>query len=267
MIFLSSLKYNRPEVLKSEFPFNINLMNNFEGIEFDSPVTIFVGENGTGKSTLLEGLAAAAGSIAAGNESIKTDKTLAHARKLGKQFKLVWKKRTHRGFFLRSEDFFNFTRRVSELRAEMNQYLDEIEEEYKGRSEKAKQYARIPYAGSLAGLTQKYGEDLDANSHGESFLKFFQSRFVPEGLYILDEPEAPLSPIRQMAFISMLKEMTGEGSQFIIATHSPILMAFPEARIISFDETPPRAVKYDDLAQVNLMKDFLNNPGQFLKNL
>jgi len=267
MIFLSSIKYNKPDLLKTEFPFNINLMNNFEGVEFDSPVTILVGENGTGKSTLLEGLAAAAGSIAAGNESIRTDKTLEHARKLGKCLKLVWKKRTHRGFFLRSEDFFNFTKRVSELRAEMSQYLEEIDEEYKGRSEKARRFARLPYAGSLAGLTEKYGEDLDANSHGESFLKFFQSRFVPEGLYILDEPEAPLSPIRQMAFISMLKEMVSEGSQFIIATHSPILMAFPEARILSFDDAPPRAVRYEDLPQVNLMKAFLNNPGQFLKHL
>lgn len=149
----------------------------------------------------------------------------------------------------------------------MKQYLGEIDEEYKDRSEKAKRFARMPYAGSIAGLTQKYGEDLDANSHGESFLKFFQSRFVPEGLYILDEPEAALSPIRQMAFISMLKEMVDEGSQFVIATHSPILMAFPDATILSFDETPPRAVKYTDLPQINLMKAFLNNPGQFLKHL
>ena len=116
-------------------------------------------------------------------------------------------------------------------------------------------------------LVKKYGENLDANSHGESFLKLFQSRFVPGGLYLLDEPEAPLSPQRQLALLSMLKEMVSEDAQFIIATHSPILMAFPEAVILSFDTHPIKEVKWEEIEHVSLTRAFLNNPSSFLRHL
>ncbi|MBD2776115.1 AAA family ATPase [Iningainema tapete] len=106
-----------------------------------------------------------------------------------------------------------------------------------------------------------------ANSHGESFLKLFQSRFVLGGLYLLDEPEAPLSPLRQLSFLSLLKDMVNQDSQFIIATHSPIIMAFPEATILSFDTNPPKEVAYDELEHVSLTKAFLNNPQSFLRHL
>src|SRR5205085_8753336 len=116
-------------------------------------------------------------------------------------------------------------------------------------------------------LARRYGEDADARSHGESFLNLFQSRFVPGGLYLLDEPEAPLSPQRQLALLSMLKEMVAEDAQFIIATHSPILMAFPNAALLNFDKYPVRQVAYDKLEHVALTKAFLNNPETFLRRL
>ena len=98
-------------------------------------------------------------------------------------------------------------------------------------------------------------------------MKLFQSRFVPGGLYLMDEPEAPLSPQRQLALLSMLKEMVGENAQFIIATHSPILMAYPDAAIFSFDSHPVREVSYEDVEHVSLTRAFLNNPGSFLRHL
>ena len=105
-------------------------------------------------------------------------------------------------------------------------------------------------------------------SHGESFLELFQRRFAPHGLYLLDEPEAPLSPVRQLALLALLREMTGAGeSQFIIATHSPILMAFPGATIYSLDGGTPRRVAWDDLEHVTLTRDFLNDPDTFLRRL
>src|SRR4029077_14973900 len=104
------------------------------------------------------------------------------------------------------------------------------------------------------------GIDLDANSHGQSFLKLFQSRFVPGGLYLLDEPEAPLSPQSQLALLAMMAEMIARKAQFIIATHSPILLAFPGARIYTFDRTPVETVEYDALDHVRLTRDFLNAP-------
>jgi predicted ATPase len=95
----------------------------------------------------------------------------------------------------------------------------------------------------------------------------FQSRFIPDGLYLLDEPEAPLSPIRQLSFIALLKQMVEQQAQFIIATHSPIIMAFPQATILSFDGAGVRAVHYEELEHVNLTRDFLNNPQAYLHNL
>jgi len=116
-------------------------------------------------------------------------------------------------------------------------------------------------------LIERYGEDLDANSHGESFLKLFQARFVPGGLYLLDEPEAPLSPQRQLALLSMLQEMVEQNAQFIIATHSPILMAFPGAAILSFDQHPVREIAWEETEHVSLTRAFLNNPQRFLRHL
>ena len=106
-----------------------------------------------------------------------------------------------------------------------------------------------------------------ARSHGESFLQLFQSRFVPGGLYLLDEPEAPLSPQRQLALLAMLKEMAGQDSQFVVATHSPILMALPGADILSFDRAPVRRLPYGEVEHVSFTRDFLNNPEAFLRHL
>lgn len=246
------------------FPFNLPIIKAFKEINFHSPVTFFVGENGSGKSTFLEAIAAGVGSITVGGEDIHQDKTLDHARQLSTQLKFVWQKKTRRGFFLRAEDFFNFVRKMKNLSQELEEQALEYEQKFTGFGlELAKRSA----LGQKAALTQKYGENPDANSHGETFFKLFQSRFVPGGLYLLDEPEAALSPLRQLALLSMLKEMINQDSQFIIATHSPILMAFPEATILSFDVCPPTEVAYDELEQVSLTKAFLNNPQSFLRHL
>src|SRR4029079_18663665 len=123
-----------------------------------------------------------------------------------------------------------------------------IDEEYKDRSELARGLARMPYLNQLADMRQRYGEDLDANSHGESYFTLFKSRFVPNGLYLLDEPEAPLSPMRQLGLLAMLKMMVEEqNAQFIIATHSPMLMAFPNATIYSFEQQTIRQVGYHEV--------------------
>ncbi len=113
----------------------------------------------------------------------------------------------------------------------------------------------------------RYGPDLDANSHGESFLTLFQSRFVPDGLFLLDEPEAALSPLSQLGLIALIKDMVGKGGQFIIATHSPILMAIPDADLLNFDIHPPISVGYDELEHVVLYRSFLEDPESYLHRL
>jgi predicted ATPase len=116
-------------------------------------------------------------------------------------------------------------------------------------------------------LTSRYGEDPDARSHGEAFLELFKARLVPQGLFLLDEPEAALSPQSQLAFLSMVHDAVGNGGQFIIATHSPILMAIPGARILSFDEGRIREESFDQLESVTLVRDFLQSPHRFLRHL
>lgn len=249
------------------FPFTVPAVRTLDDLQLPSAVTFFVGENGSGKSTLLEGIAAAAGLPAVGASDLRHDATLAAARTLAGALRLTWTRRTHRGFFLRAEDFFGFTKFLATLRGELNARLAAIDVEYAGATAYAKGLAAGPVLASLHDMTRRYGSDLDANSHGESFLKLFRSRFVPGGLYLLDEPEAPLSPHSQLALLAMLGDMVRDDAQFIIATHSPILLAFPDATIYSFDEMPVRAVAYEDLDHVTVTRGFLNDPGQYLRHL
>lgn len=249
------------------FPFNLPLFQGFGTLELDTPVTFLVGENGCGKSTLLEAIACAAGSITVGSESVGTDQTLASIRELSNFLKLVWNKRTRRGFFMRSEDFFGYVRRLSAIQEELQRNLREVEQDYRGRSATAKLYARSAYKNELGALRADYGESLDARSHGESYLKLFQARFVPEGLYLLDEPEAPLSPLRQLSFLVILNSMVDQQAQFIIATHSPILMAYPGATILGLDQGRISKMRYEDLEHVKVTKEFLNSPQSFLDRL
>ena len=266
MLHLTKINF-RPLPELKQFPFSLPLLQSLKEMTFDSPVTLFVGENGSGKSTILEALACAAEMIVVGSESTKRDPSLVHARELAKYFKLTWTKRTRRGFFLRAEDFFGYAKHLNEMRAEMEAELQNVEVEYKDRGNFAREQARMSYAHELSGLRQRYGEGLDTRSHGESFLTLFQSRFVPDGLYLLDEPEAPLSPIRQLALISAIKEMVAQNGQFIIATHSPILMAYPGATILNFEGGEIHRARYDELEHVRLMRDFLQDPDAFLHNL
>ncbi len=272
MLHLSSVsraaRAQRKDQSDAAFPLNVPAIASLHSLTL-STVTFFVGENGSGKSTLMEAIAAAAGLPTVGGADIARDATLASQRAFAGSLKLVWKHRTRRGFFLRAEDFFGFTKRLAQERVDLQQRMRENAEEYEKleRSTYALGLAQGPLAASLADMEKRYGVDPDAQSHGESFLKLFRNRFVPGGLYLLDEPEAPLSPQSQLALIAMLMEMIEEEAQFIIATHSPILLAFPEATIYSFDELPIAEVAYDDLDHVNLTRDFLNHPGRYLQEL
>lgn len=264
MIHLQSIGLKPSAQKQSGYPFSLPLIQNFGEFELTSPVVFFVGENGSGKSTLIEAIAAGLNLAAVGGEDIGRDSTLKPARALGRQLKFSWRSKTHRGFFLRAEDFFNFARRLQAMQAELQQMAKAFEGEYTGY---ALGLAKGAALGQRQALIERYGENLDANSHGESFLKLFQSRFVPGGLYLLDEPEAPLSPQRQLALLAMIKQMIEQDAQFIIATHSPILMAFPEAAIFSFDSHPVSEIAYEDVEHVSLTRSFLNNPNSFLRHL
>lgn len=211
------------------FPFDVPVIRALGELTFDTPVTFFVGENGSGKSTLMEGIALAAKVPTVGSAQAVDDGTLKAQRALAKTLKLVWNQKARTGFFLRAEDFFGFTKQLAKLRSEMQQRLVDLDEEYKDRSDYAKRLAQGPAAGSLADMERRYGADLDANSHGQSFLKLFQSRFVPGGLYLLD--------------------------------------AYPGARIYSFDGGETKVVEYEALDHVTITRDFLNAPERYLRHM
>lgn len=267
MIHLRAIAMKRTTGLPSGFPFSVPVIRALRELSFPTPVTFLVGENGSGKSTLMEAIACVVGSVTVGAEGVDSDATLAPMRRLAKNLSQSWNKRTHKGFFLRAEDFFGYAKRISQIRTDAAADFERVDEEYAGRSDYAKMLARMPHARTIGELQQRYGEGLDAQSHGESFLKLFQSRLVPDGLYLLDEPEAPLSPLRQLAFLSLLKEMVEVNCQFIIATHSPIILSFPGATILSCDSAPPAVVDYDDLEHVTLTRDFLADPERYLSRL
>ncbi len=268
MIHLKSVsvrEFNPRDV--NSFPFSLEIIKSLKGIEFASPVTFFVGENGSGKSTVMESIACAVESVTVGSESVQTDKTLVDIRRLAQYFRLSWSKRTRRGFFLRAEDFFGYAKSMRRTQEELREDLNAVQDEYEGRSQLAVNLAQLPYKRELYEMEQRYGNGIDQRSHGESFMALFQTRFVPGGLYLLDEPEAALSPTRQLSFISALRQMVEQEAQFIIATHSPIILAYPNATILKFENGNIKQVQYEDLEHVTLTRDFLNNPNSFLRHL
>ncbi len=262
MIFLRRIAFEhglgsdeRPDA----WPFTVPALRGLDVLEFQTPVTFFVGENGSGKSTLLEAIALSAKLPPATGLPLEHDETLAAIQPLSNALRLGWQPRTRFGFFLRAEDFFNFARETRK-RVET---MDDMAERF-GDDPRVRGYM---FAQKKA-LTSRYGEDLHAMSHGESFLKFFQSRCVPGGLYLIDEPEAALSPQRQLAFLSLMKTLAEEGgAQFVIATHSPLLLAYPGASIWSFDDGRIGMTAYDDLPHVTLTRSFLENPERYLRAL
>lgn len=215
------------------YPFNLPAIKNLDRLDFHPKVTFMVGENGSGKSTILESIAVAFGFNAEGGTKNFNFSSRSTHSDLNQYMKLVKGiKKPRDGFFFRAESFYNFASNVDEL---------EVNFAYGGQS-------------------------LHEQSHGESFFAVFQNKFGGESLYILDEPEAALSPSRQMSMLTRMHELVKEGSQFIIATHSPIIMAYPDALIYELKEGFEK-VDYEDTEHYQIMRSFLNCPQKMLQIL
>jgi predicted ATPase len=247
------------------FPWTLPLVRGLRELEFTAPVTFLVGENGAGKSTLLEGLAAGMGAVAAGARDISRDPSLRAARDLAEGFHFIRRRHARIRLFLRAEDVFGYTGRLAAEMADLGEAERELAEsipEGHGR-DLATGVAR----GQRRALESRYGTDPDARSHGETFLALLGTRLVPQGLYFLDEPETPLSPTRQLALLALLAERVGQGCQFVIATHSPILTALPGAAILLVEGDSLRPCAWDDLEHVRITRAFLNNPDAVLRQV
>lgn len=220
----------------SKYPFSLPAIKNLGEIYFHPKVTFIIGENGTGKSTLLEAIAVAYGFNPEGGTRNFNFSTRETHSELNEYLRLVkGVKRPKDGFFLRAESFYNVATHIDDLNSE----------------------GGPPLIDSYGGVS------LHQQSHGESFLAVILNRFSGKGIYILDEPEAALSPMRQMSLLARMNELARLESQFIIATHSPIIMAYPDADIYSIDEGFNK-VKYEDTEHYQVMRNFINNPKKMI---
>jgi predicted ATPase len=242
------------------------LFRGLDRLDFRARVTFLVGENGCGKSTLLEGLAAGVGAVAAGGRDLERDPTLAAARTFARAFRFQRARHPRTTLFLRAEDVFGFTLRVrrdieglSAVEAELRSTLRE--------GSWGQRLATGTAAKERAALTRRYGADPDARSHGETFLHLLQQRLQPRGLYFLDEPETPLSPTRVLALLAILKDRIAQDCQFVIATHSPILMALPGAQILLLEADAITPIEYGLVEHVRITRAFLDDPESFLRRL
>jgi len=247
------------------FPFNLPLVKNLETVKLKSNITFLVGENGAGKSTLLEALAYATSVPVAGGLDISDDPLMEPARRLGNMLSIRYGQKSTSGFFSRAEDFIGFVKNIQQKTEGLSQEIREIEETWNGGDlNLATKYIKA----ERQALIDRYGENLDAMSHGEGFLKFFLGRITGKGLYIMDEPEAALSPQRQLSLISLIMQKIRENdSQFIIATHSPIIMAIPGAQIMNIEEGNISEISWRETAHYQITRQFLDNPEAFLREL
>jgi predicted ATPase len=211
------------------YPYSLPVMRSFERLEFHPSVTYFVGENGSGKSTLLEGLAVASGMNAEGGGRNFNFATRETHSSLDEALRLAWSTRPRDCFFLRAESFYNVATEIDELGIDLTPYGDVSPHE---------------------------------RSHGEGFFALFEHRFKGNGLYFLDEPESALSPKRQLQFLALLHRYVELGGQFVIATHSPILMAYPNALLYEFTRDGLKERRYEETEHFLITRGFLANPAR-----
>jgi predicted ATPase len=217
------------------YPYGLPAVRQIRRFRFGQ-VTLFVGDNGSGKSTITEAIAVKAGFNAEGGGRNLRFSTFASHSELHNHLELVWNTRPRWGWFLRAETFYGMATHINN---------DDDPE---------------------TGISGMFGA-FHSESHGESFLDLAMSRFMGEGLYVLDEPESALSVQGQLTLLRLIYESCREGSQFIIATHSPLLMAYPSARIYHLDQDGPQKVDYDAVPSVQLWRRFLQEPASILRQL
>jgi predicted ATPase len=228
----------RPEKYPTDesYPFNLRIFSLTKGICLDAPVTFFVGENGTGKSTLLEAICRRCGIHIWEGQNRSRVEVNPYEKTFYRAVKVRWRQGTVPGSFFSSDLFRNFSKLADEWAASDPSLLN--------------------YIG---------GKSLMTLSHGQSLMTWFRYRFRIKGLYLLDEPETALSPKSQLELLNLLQETSCAGqAQFVIATHSPILMACPGAKILNFDDAPIRKIDYEKTDHYKIYRDFMINRADFL---
>lgn len=230
-----------PQGSQDAYAFELPALRNLKFLTLEKQVTFLVGENGAGKSTLLEAIAIAYGFNPEGGSKNFNFSTYQSHSGLYQALRFTRNAFPKDGYFLRAESFYNVATSIDEMDG---------------------------YSNGVSSFIQNYGgRSLHEQSHGESFLALVLNRFRGKGLYILDEPEAALSPTRQLSLIARMGELNKNHSQFIIATHSPILMSYPDADIFLLSEQGIHRTEYEETEHYKITKQFLENPERMLKEL
>lgn len=262
--YLNGIRRRHTRTLRDGFPFDVATIAELDELEFPTPITFFVGSNGSGKSTLLEAIAAGFKMPSMTSARIEQHPLMAAARDLSRDLTLVRGTRPKRSFFFRADDVLGYVTGIQSDMSELQRLEQEFDRDLEG-------YGRTLATGAVRGqrnaLEARYGENPHAHSHGELFLHLLQSRMQDDGLYLLDEPETPLSPVFQLALLNLILDAAESRCQLVIATHSPILMAAPGATIYSFDDIPPAPIDWTDVEHVTVTRAFLNDPEGFLRKL
>ncbi len=262
MPFLKSFSINSGN--KNPFPFNISAVQFATYVPLSKRVTIFIGDNGCGKSTLLETLALKL-NLPLMRGFINPDAGFEAARLLQPYTEIQFSRQTHKGFFFRAEDFSDFVNSVENEQRKIKEDLRELKGVVDDRIIQ-EMSDNMNY--NLYRMRKDYGENMQAFSHGEAYLKILQTRIGDKGIFILDEPEAALSPLKQLSLIFFIAEvLKNNNTQFIISTHSAILMGIPGAVLYEIKEDGMSQVGYKETEHYRITKTFLNNPDLYLREL
>ncbi len=261
----------RPDVVTGDgFPWSVPAFARLQSLAFTTPVTVLVGENGSGKSTLLEAIAIGTKAVAAGSRDLSRDPSrdpsLEGARALAGGFRFVRRRHAVTRLFFRAEDALGFARRME---AEMVALRQEAAETRRalGDATAQRRLAADIVEGQARVIAETYGDDPEGFSHGERFLGLLRHRIRSPGLYLLDEPETPLSPTRILGLIALIGDRVAHGAQFVLSTHSPMLMAIPGSRILVLEPDGPVETAWDEVEHVRLTRAFLNDPAALLRHL
>ena len=238
------------------YPYDLPIFD--QEIVFNHDVTILVGENGAGKSTLLELIASKLNLYRIGTSRHTIPKVTVNI-----QYHLQQPK----GIFFSAEDFTTYIHEQENEKNEAKAELKRIQNEYQHRSDLAKNLASMPHHRSLSELNHLHDRDLFHASHGEAYLSFFKSRIRPHQVMLLDEPETPLSFSNQLALLILINDAVKQGCQIIMATHSPVVMSFPNAQLLEISHQGIQPTKVDQVESFQLMKQFINDPDSFLRHL
>ena len=247
------------------FPFSLPVFKQPFTLSFTKPIVIIAGDNGCGKSTLLEALAYKLRLPTISSTSTVTDNTFDPSRKLEEFVTIYWRNKTHNGMFFRAEDYIGFVRSIQMLKSGLGNELKEMEEYLRGQG---LVLAQGLLKGQVNELESRYNGKLEEKSHGEGFLQILSTRIHGNGVYILDEPEASLSPMKQLSLISLLMQsVSNTDAQFVIATHSPVLMGIPNSTIYYLNDNSIEETAYEDTEHYQIYKSFLENRERFLRYL